>query len=420
MTTWRIISRRTKRRSASSGGEVGGSRTAAEISVSLRKCEMARARFGRRLVRRFAVAVLVVTPLSLFVACGREPTSGDGGSAPRVLWQRLTPPTQIRDGRPGIAASGTGIFIGYSSTLTAIRPGDGALLWQKRGGANTSTPTFRPVVFGDSVVAVGGGGTASGYRQRTGDVLWTRPIPGPVLTSQPVVAGPYVVFGNAPGELWAIEGLTGATRRLATMAQLTDTAGAGIWGMTSQGDTVVVFIQRDHPTGEFGDFFVTRILASSGEVVSRSRIARRDDEFPENRPFLVADTVAVLPISGCGVGVDVRTGHRLWRQCGSARVLRNGLLYAERSVSDILVVDPRTGALVRVITTVGSSVSDVYPCREGLVYTAFSLNIVDDRSGARSRAVAGSVQDDLYSTLAWHGNVLYAHGERVITALTCT
>ena len=375
--------------------------------------------FRLRVWRHESDALLTLMLLAVLAACGSEPTGSNDGTAARVIWQRFTPPTQIGDGFTSIAASSSGVFIGYFSTLTAMRPSDGVVLWQKRGGAGTATPTFRPVVFGDSVVAALSGGTSVGYRQLTGDVLWSRTIPGRALTSQPTVAGPYGVFGTFPGELWTIEGLTGAARRLANMAQLSDTTDAGIWGMTSRGDTVVVFIQRDHPAGELGDFFVTRILASSGEVLSRSRIARQDAEFPENRPFFVVDTVAVLPISGCGIGVDVRTGRRLWRQCGMARALRNGLLYAERSVSDIVVINPQTGALVRRITTGGSSLFDVFPCREGLVYSAFSLNIIDDRSGARARAVQGSTQDDLYTTLARHGNTLYAHGERVITALTC-
>ena len=387
--------------------------------MTMRKREHPSLNLHQRVWRNGCAAFQALTTLVVLAACGGEPTGSDDGTAASVVWQRATPPTQIGDGIPSIAASATGVFIGYFSTLTAMRPIDGAVLWQRRGGAGTATPTFRPVVFGDSVVAALSGGTSVGYRQLTGDVLWSRTIPGSALTSQPTVAGPYGVFGTFLGELWAIEGLTGATRRLATMAQLSDTTAAAIWGTTSRGDTVVVFVQRSHPNGELGDFFVTRILASSGEVVSRSRIARQDGEFPENRPFFVVDTVAVLPISGCGIGVDVRTGRRLWHQCGKARVLRNGLLYAERAVSDIRVVDPHTGALVRTITTGGSSLFDVYPCREGLVYSAFSLNIVDDRSGARARAVQGSTQDDGYTTLARHGNTLYAHGERVITALAC-
>ncbi len=360
-----------------------------------------------------------VATLVLLAACGGAPTDADGDTAPRVLWQRPTPPREISDAIPAIAASGSGVFIGYFSTLTAMRPDNGALLWQKRGGEGTTTPTNFPVVFGDSIVAVLSGGTAVAYRQRTGDVLWSRTIPGRALRNQPTVAGPYGVFGTALGELWAIEGLTGATRRLATMTQLSDTTDAFIWAMTAIGDTVVVFIQRDHPNGDLGDFFVTRILASSGVVLSRSRIARQDSEFPVNRPLFMADTVAVLPIIGCAVGADVRTGRRLWRQCGNVRAMRNGLLYAERSVSDIRVIDPHTGSLVRTITTFGSTVYDVYPCAEGLVHTAFSLNIVDDRAGARPRAVQGSTQDDLYDTLARQGTTLFAHGEREVTALAC-
>ena len=53
------------------------------------------------------------------------------------------------------------------------------------------------------------------------------------------------------------------------------------------------------------------------------------------------------------------------------------------------------------------------------MYSAFSLHIVDDCSGTRARAVQGSTQDDGYTTLARYGNTLYAHGERVITALAC-
>lgn len=365
--------------------------------------------------RRLSTAMLTLVAAPVLASCANAPT--DGGDAPRaiVLWNVPTPPRKPSDGLPVLAASGTGVFIGYQETLTALRARDGAILWQRTG-----IPTFRPVVFGDSVVAVLSGGSAIGISQRTGNTLWSYVIPGPPLTSQPTVAGPYGVFGNIPGELWAIEGLDGGPRRLATMAQLSDTTSAAIWGMTSRGDTVFVFIQRDHPDGEFGDFFLTRVLASSGQVLSRSRIARLEGEFPENRPVIVADSVAVLPISGCGIGVDTRTGLRLWRQCGEARVLRDGLLYAAGGVSDIIVTDPATGVLRRTITTGGASLFDVYPCREGLTFTAFLLGMIDDRAGARARQVRGNLQDDLYTSLAHHGTTLYAHDERTVTALYCS
>ena len=93
-------------------------------------------------VRRHGCAALqALTTLVVLAACGGASTGSNDGTAARVLWQRATPPTQIGDGIPSIAALATGVFFGYFSTLTAMRPRDGAVLWQRRGGAGTATPT---------------------------------------------------------------------------------------------------------------------------------------------------------------------------------------------------------------------------------------------------------------------------------------
>jgi len=365
------------------------------------------------LARLFRDASAIVT-IAMLGACSQSPT--DAGSDGIVRWTRASPTAPAFASFPRLAVSDSALFIGYPNLLIAVSVRDGRTLWQR-----SDVPSIIPVAFGDSVVAVVSAGTSVGLRQATGATLWSRQVPGERSTVPPVMVAGHAVFNTLDGTLWAVEGLSGTVRRLASTLQLADTVGAGVWSIAVIGDTVVVFLQIDTPVGETGAFVVTRVHLPSSTVVSRSRIRREEGEFGSNRRMVVQDSVAVLPINGCAVGVDARTGRRLWTRCiniGQVS-LRDGVLFATSGSGELFVLEPLTGRIVRRLDMRVTSPFDQFPCREGIVFVNGGMQIVQNQDGARSRDINRTTDFDGYVGLVRNGTTLFAHGEQSMTALRC-
>jgi outer membrane protein assembly factor BamB len=348
------------------------------------------------------------------MACSSAPN--EVGTEGLVRWTRASPQGPTLAQFPHLAASDSGVFIGYPNTVIAVRAQDGQFLWQQSTDRSVGL-----VAFGDSVIAVLAGGISVGLRQATGVTLWSRSIAGKSSTVPPVRVGSTAVFNTSDASLWAVDGLTGDGRRLASALQLSDTAAAGIWSIAANGDTAIVFLQLDSQVGETGDFVVTRVHVPSSTIVSRSRITRLENEFGENRRMVVQDSVVVLPIAGCALGVDARTGQRRWKQCGSiAQVsLRDGLLYATSGSGPVFAIDPITGRNLRRLDLPVTSPFDLVACREGIILVNGGLLLLQNRDGATPAAVGGTDQFDDYLGLVRNGATLFAHGETAMMALRC-
>lgn len=361
--------------------------------------------------RRWIAAACV---LLTSTACSSAPS--EVGTEGLVSWARPSPAGPPFALFPRLAASDTGLFIGYRNTVIAVRARDGQFLWQR-----STEQSVGVVAFGDSVIAVLAGGTSVGLRQATGAPLWSRRIAGASSTVPPVRVGTTAVFNTSDASLWAVDGLTGDGRRLASALQLSDTAAAGVWSIAANRDTAIVFLQLDSEFGETGDFVVTRIHVPSSTIVSRSRITRLDNEFGENRRMVVQDSVVVLPISGCALAVDARTGRRRWKQCGSISqvALRDGVLYATSGSGPLFAIDPVTGRNLRRLDLQVTSPFDLVPCQEGIVLVNGGVLIVQNRDGAKPGAVNRTDQFDDYLGLVRNGATLFMHGEKSMMALRC-
>lgn len=374
----------------------------------------ARSRFLRCLASRQWRRIATACVLLISAGCSAAPN--EVGTEGLVRWTRPSPRGPAFASFPRLAASDTGLFVGYPNTVIAVRARDGQFLWQQ-----STERSIGLVTFGDSVIAVLAGGTSVGLRQATGAPLWSRSIAGASSTVRPVRVGTTAVFNTADASLWVVDGLTGNGRRLASALQLSDTTAAGIWSIAANGDTAIVFLQLDSQVGETGDFVVTRVHVPSSTIVSRSRITRLENEFGENRRMVVQDSVVVLPIAGCALGVDVRTGQRRWKQCGSISQvsLRDGVLYATSGSGPLFAIDPITGRNLRRLDLQVTSPFDLVACREGIVLVNGGLLLLQNRDGATPAAVSGTDQFDDYVGLVRNGATLFAHGETAMMALRC-
>jgi PQQ-like domain len=333
-----------------------------------------------------------------------------------VQWIHPAPTAPESDTLPRLAASSIALFIRYPQTLTAVSRRDGHVLWQREDLTGLGV-----AAFGDSVIAVLTGGTSVGLRQSTGATLWKRSVPGGGMNVPPVMSGASGVFATRDGTLWAAEGVAGAVRRLASVAQLSDTSAAGIWSLTSTGDTVTAFLQLAAAVGETGDFIVARIHVPSATVLLRHRITRRSDEFPENRRMVVQDSVAVLPISGCALGVNLHTGRRLWTQClNIAQVaLRDGVLRAMSGNGELIRLDPLSGEVRERLPLHVTAPFDLTTCRGDVVFVNGGVALVRSTDRARSVPLGRSTQFDRYIGLVRSDSTLFAYGRQSIMAFDC-
>jgi len=354
--------------------------------------------------------------IASILGCRSVPVQLQANSVSLVQWIHTVPAAPESDTLPRAVASSVALFVREAAVLTAVSRDDGHVLWRRDDLTGLGI-----AAFGDSVIAVLSGGASVGLRQSTGKTLWSRPVPGGRASVPPVMSGATGVFPTRDGVVWAAEGLTGKVRRLATVRQLTDTSAAGVWSLTSSGDTVTAFLQLASAVGETGDFVVARIHVPSATVLSRHRVTRLHDEWPANRRMVVQDSVAVLPLSGCALGVNMQNGRRIWLQCIniSQVALRDGELLAVTGYGELFRLDPASGHLIERVPLNVTAPFELEPCRQGIVFVNGGVALVQNAAVARTIPLGRSTQSDDYVGLVRSDSTLFAYGRQSNMALRC-
>ncbi len=359
----------------------------------------------------------VVSLLLLVAGCSRA-TDPTQAVSTTVRWQIPSAVAPSASLIHELAATDSIYFVGGGLDIAAHRASDGALLW-KRGGV----PTRPPKALGDSIVVVLTAGGSVAMRQRDGTVLWQTARVGTESSVIPIAAGVAGMFADYDGNLYGINLITGATRRLATMSQLTDGPGA-IWGLTLLGDTVVVLSQRaDSPIR--GAMWLSHVLLADGRIVRSAAIPTLPNETASTAPMtLTASGALVGQFAGGLAAIDARSGARRWTlpaiNTGARFALRDGKVYAGTGDGTILVFDAETGTEIRRIERLSASIQDVFPCRDGIVFTSGGLYIVNDVAGAKAVTLAPITGDGGFLDLVRNSTTVFSSAPSRDIAVACS
>lgn len=226
---------------------------------------------------------------------------GDGSSGNRRL---LNPP---------VVANGTIFAMDASGRVAAINAANGRQAWRVRAtsDAEESDPLGGGVAFGDGRLYVTTGfGDVVALDPATGDELWRAEANGPIRSAPAFAAGRVFAisidnqleaFDAATGQiLWSH---TGILEDAALLGGASAAAGSGVvLAPYSSGELFALRIDTGRPAWSDSLAAVRRFGALAGLA----------DILGE--PVIADDMVVAVGHSGRTVGIDLRSGARLWEQ----------------------------------------------------------------------------------------------------------
>ena len=324
------------------------------------------------------VTVLAVV-VSLTACNGGKNATGVSASAD-VLWSApsaLRPTGSLIN---DVEATDALLIVGGALEIAAKHLRDGTLAWKR-----SDVPSRPPLPVGDSLVVVLRAGESVGLRQQDGAILWRTAVAGTATTVVPVLVGRYGVFASYDGDLFAADVYTGAVRKLASIHDLTASDGQ-IWALAVRGDTVLVLAQSATVVSNRLPIWLSRVLPASGMVVGSAEVLSPTGTFAAALPLILSDSLLLAPLAGSLGAINLRTNQWQWT-AGRANVtsriaVRDGRVYAGTGNGTILVYDVATGGVVRRLPLDISGIADLYPCREGIVFTSGGVYRVMDQAGA--------------------------------------
>ena len=361
---------------------------------------------------------LTFVALAWLGACDGGKTTTGIPATSDVLWSVQSPLKPTGSLINDVAATDALYFVGGALELAAMHFSDGTVAW-KRSDV-TSRP---PLPVGDSLLVVLSAGESFGLRQQDGATLWRATVPGTPTTVVPVLVGRYGVFANYDGDLYAADVYTGAIRKLAGIGQLT--AGEGqVWGLAARGDTVLVLSQRATVANGRLSLWLARVLPASGTVVSSVEVPSPPNTFATTYPLLLSDSLLVATLAGSVGAINLRTNQWQWTagraNISSRVVIRDGRVYAGTGDGTLLVYDVVTGGVVRRMPLNLASVADLFPCREGIVFTSGAVYRVSEQSGAGVQTLVAHPSTGSFAYSVWRTGVLGVSSSGIDVAVRCT
>lgn len=191
----------------------------------------------------------------------------------KVLWRYRAQAIQtVPLGLPPPAISGETVVAGFpSGEILAFRANDGRVIWSDSlaaaGGASladVASVRAAPVIFGNSVMAIGMGGVGLSIDLRSGRRIWEREFGG---TEMPWAAGDWVFGTTDAGEVAALQRDTGQARWAVSLRP------------PAQGNKPQEMVQLSSPLLAGGRLFVGTSRAElvslnpmDGEVLGRQRL----------------------------------------------------------------------------------------------------------------------------------------------------
>lgn len=361
---------------------------------------------------------LTFVALAWLGACDAAKTTTGLPVSSDVLWSMPSPLKPTASLINDVAATDALYFVGGALELAALHFSDGTVAW-KRSDV-TSRP---PLPVGDSLLVVLSAGESFGLRQHDGATLWRATVPGTSGTVVPVLVGRYGVFANYDGDLYAADVYTGANRKLAGISDLT--AGDGqVWGLAARGDTVLVLSQRATVINGQLSLWLARVLPASGTLVSSVEVPSPPSTFATTKPLIISDSLLLAPLSGSVGALNLRTNQWQWT-AGRANVtsriaIRDGRVYAGTGDGTLLVYDAATGGVVRRLPLNLAGVSDLFPCREGIVFTAGAVYRVGEQGGAGVQTLVASPSSGGFVFSVRRTGVLGVSSTGIDVAVRCT
>jgi outer membrane protein assembly factor BamB len=368
--------------------------------------------------RNVRIYILLGFAGTVLAGCDHGTTSPDQKEAEAL--RRWITPTALSPSASLVndpAATDSIYFLGGAVEISARRVTDGALLWKR-----ADVPSRPPLTVDDSLVVILSAGESAGLRQRDGQVVWRTRLAGTQSSVPPVRSGRTGIFVDFEGTVYTADVYTGAIRPLATMQSLTGGAGQ-VWQLATIGDTAVIVSQRMESTMIRGAIWLSRFYLPTRSLISTKALPTAAGEMAEANPAIVVDGVLIDTYSA-GIGaIVVETGERIWTvpraNIGSRLAVRDGKVYAGTGDGFILVYDVRTGALLRKTAQLSNGISDVYPCREGIMFTSGGVLVVADVTGAVSRIVQAPGRDELYGYFARNSTTLFGNSYLSDVAIRC-
>lgn len=249
----------------------------------------------------------------------------------------------------GAGVRGTPVIVGDlfivgtdHGDLVALRVADGTRAWTTELGAVAISASL--VEAGGRVYAASEDGSMTAVDARSGAVLWTAAVGGPVLHGA-ALAGGVLYVGDRTGRLSAIEAASGRERwhvelgpgAIATPSVANDSIYVSRGLLTGHGDLVVLDPADGHTRWTFD--------APSGQLVYAGAIT-------DSMLYAVSD-------DGNAYGVDLSTHAVRWTAAangplGTLGVLVDGVFYAASNARSVFAFDAATGHQLWKIDVTGS------------------------------------------------------------------
>ncbi|GGW60920.1 serine/threonine protein kinase [Streptomyces lucensis JCM 4490] len=253
-----------------------------------------------------------------------------------VLWRHSVsaPATSAPVVSAGLVHPGTG----GGSRLTALDPGSGREVWNRRLPAGT---TVR--YAGGTALLTGADGTVSGVDAATGRTEWHRSFPGrgaPAFQSFPGDRAAYATWTSGDGSgtrVAAVDPRTGRTRW--------DVRLGGTLRLFGAGDGALFFLSVDSVYGAAEE--VVRYVPATKET----RRVRLPVAVDDAQATVRGQRVHLLGAGGSLVAVDMDAGRQVWRletsvSRGSAPVTDGTRVYFSSADGRLLAADAGKGKLV--------------------------------------------------------------------------
>jgi len=316
-----------------------------------------------------------------------------------------------------VAATDSIYFVGGALELAAFRATDGTLLW-KRGDVASRTPT----TLGDSLVVMLGADGSAAMRQRDGTVVWQAGRVGTASSVTPVTDGRVGMFVDFDGNLFRTDLTTGATRRIATMPELTGGAGQ-IWNLIILADTVFVVSQRADSVR--GVLWLSAVALADGRMLRSTALPTGPVDAVTTNPMgFLASGLLIADITGGLAAFDVRSATRVWIvrsiNTGARFAIRDGKIYTGTGDGTILVLDGETGTIVRRLERLTAEIASVYPCREGILFSSGGMYRVADRTGAKVTTLAPVANDGGFTYFTRNSTTLFSSAASREIAIACS
>ena len=344
-----------------------------------------------------------------------EPGAGPIVTPPEARWVVRTAVGPGNSLIQDLAASPTTYVVGAAIDLIAYNTADGSVRWRR-----TDVPSRAPLIVDDTLVVTLVAGESAGLRLQDGTLRWRTRVAGAATSYQPVRVGRLGIVTGFDGEVSSVDLYTGATRLLGTGATLLGDA-TRVHGFAVTGDTLYVVgqVQPAQLGGTIlGPLLIARVDPVSGAVLARHAVPVVRRDFLINLRPSVHGGLLVVPTGGSVVVIDRATWAVRWRD-SSGNVgdpgIRNGRIYTGDGVGDVVVRELATGALVRRVRTNTSSIKAVFPCGDGIVFTAGSLQQLS-RDSNRPRTLVAS---EAAGPMVWAAGTLYSNSVHVEVALRC-